>query len=349
MADTQTAPQAPAGLQPIPALGGSVAEAQEALLSLLEPEEETPETEEAQPTEEEESQPIEEDESFEEESEEEEEVEEAEEESEETEGEEEEELYAVTVNGEEVAVSLDELLSGYSRQSDYTRKTQEIANDRKDIESLQQKYNSEMSTIQQERQHYMEALQGIITNSAEGLTKYSDVDWENLKETDPIEFVTKREELRQSQEKVQALQREQYNTQQRHQQEAQKMRAQIVQEEYGKLVEKLPEWGDEDKQKEIASSVRSYASTQGFTEEELNSLVDHRSLLVLMKAEKYDQLQKSNVKSKKLKNKPKVIRAGSGTSNKKSDKSKRTAQMKRLRGTGHIDDASALLEDFIDI
>jgi len=349
MADTQTAPQAPAGLQPTPALGGSVAEAQEALLSLLEPEEETPETEEAQPTEEEESQPIEEDESFEEESEEEEEVEEAEEESEETEGEEEEELYAVTVNGEEVAVSLDELLSGYSRQSDYTRKTQEIANDRKDIESLQQKYNSEMSTIQQERQHYMEALQGIITNSAEGLTKYSDVDWENLKETDPIEFVTKREELRQSQEKVQALQREQYNTQQRHQQEAQKMRAQIVQEEYGKLVEKLPEWGDEDKQKEIASSVRSYASTQGFTEEELNSLVDHRSLLVLMKAEKYDQLQKSNVKSKKLKNKPKVIRAGSGTSNKKSDKSKRTAQMKRLRGTGHIDDASALLEDFIDI
>ena len=349
MADTQTAPQAPAGLQPTPALGGSIDEAQEALLSLLEPEEETPETGEAQPTEEEESQPIEEDESFEEESEEEEEVEEAEEESEETEGEEEEELYAVTVNGEEVAVSLDELLSGYSRQSDYTRKTQEIASDRKDIESLQQKYNSEMSTIQQERQHYMEALQGIITNSAEGLSKYSDVDWENLKETDPIEFVTKREELRQSQEKVQALQREQYNTQQRHEQEAQKMRANIVQEEYGKLVEKLPEWGEEDKQKSIASEIRSYASTQGFTEEELNSLVDHRSLLVLMKAQKYDQLQKSNVKSKKLKNKPKVIRAGSGTSNKKSDKSKRTAQMKRLRGTGHIEDASALLEDFIDI
>ena len=38
MADTQEAPQAPAGLQPTPALGGSVTEAQEALLSLLEPE-----------------------------------------------------------------------------------------------------------------------------------------------------------------------------------------------------------------------------------------------------------------------------------------------------------------------
>ena len=41
MADTQTAPQ-PSGLQPIPALGGSIDEAQEALLSLEEPEKETP-------------------------------------------------------------------------------------------------------------------------------------------------------------------------------------------------------------------------------------------------------------------------------------------------------------------
>jgi len=348
MADTQTAPQ-PTASEPLPELPGSVRAAQEALLGLMEPEEEKPETEEAQPTEEEESQPVEEDESFEEESEEEEEAEEAEEESEETEGEEEEALYAVTVNGEEQEVTLDELLSGYSRQSDYTRKTQEIASDRKEIESLQQKYNSEMATIQQERQHYMEALQGIISNSAEGISQYSDVDWENLKETDPIEYVTKREELRQSQEKVQAMQREQYHTQQRQEQEAQKMRSQIVQEEYGKLVEKLPEWGDEDKQKEIASSVRSYASSQGFTAEELNSLVDHRSLLVLMKAQKYDQLQKSNVKSKKLKNKPKVIRAGTGTSSRNTDKSKRTAQMKRLRQSGHVNDASALFEDFIDL
>ena len=111
MADTQTAPQ-PAATEPLPELPGSVREAQEALLGLIDSEGEIPEdkpkAEEAQPTEEEESQPEEEDESFEEEPEE-------EEESEEPEGEEEEELYAVTVNGEEVAVSLDELLSGYSR------------------------------------------------------------------------------------------------------------------------------------------------------------------------------------------------------------------------------------------
>ena len=65
MADTQEAPQ-PSGLQPIPALGGSIVEAQEALLSLMEPEEEIPKDEEAAPTEEEESTEETQDESLEE-------------------------------------------------------------------------------------------------------------------------------------------------------------------------------------------------------------------------------------------------------------------------------------------
>ena len=348
MADTQTAPQAPAGLQPPQAPDGSIIEAQEALLSLLDPEEEKPQTEEAQPTEEEESQPLEEDESFEEESEEEVE-EESEEESEETEGEEEEELYAVTVNGEEVGVSLDELLSGYSRQSDYTRKTQEIANDRKEMESLQQQYNSEIAQIQQERQQYMDALTNVMQGSMGELEKFANVDWNALRENDPIEYVTTREQYREAQEKIQGLQNEQARAAQTQQAQMQKAQQEMLQVEKGKLIEALPDWGEPEKQKELATNLQSYAKEQGFTADELNSLIDHRSILVLLKAQKYDQLQKSNVKSKKLKNKPKVIRAGTGTNTAKSDKSKRTAQMKRLRGTGHIDDASTLLEDFIDI
>ncbi len=65
MADTQTAPH-PA-TQPAPAPGGSITEAQEALLGIMDTDgeipEEKPKAEEAQPTEEEESQPEEEDES----------------------------------------------------------------------------------------------------------------------------------------------------------------------------------------------------------------------------------------------------------------------------------------------
>ena len=345
MADTQTAPQVPAGLQPIPALGGSVTEAQEALLSLLEPEEETLETEEAQPTEVEESQPEEEDESFEEESEEEE-VEESEDTDEEAA---EDLLYAVTVNGEEQEVSLDELMKGYSRQSDYTRKTQEVSEQRKEFDTMKQQMAGEYQQIQAERQHYVQNLQSLMEGSMAGLDKFAEVNWELLKETDPIEFVTKKEEFRDSQEKVQRMQQEQHAAQQRGAAQAQQEHRRVLAEEGAALVKAVPEWGDSEKKEKMASNIRSYAMENGFTKEELDSLIDHRSILVLLKAQKYDKLQKTDVKSKKLKNKPRVVRAGSGVSRDATKNKQRSAQMKRLRGTGHIEDASALLEDFIDI
>ena len=347
MADTQTAPHPAA--QPIPALGGSVTEAQEALLSLLDSEEEKPKKEEAQPTEVEESQPEEEDESLEDGTEEEEESEEDEEESEETDEEDEEELYLVKVDGEEHGVTLDELLNGYSRQSDYTRKTQELSSDRKEMEELHKTYASEIQQIQAERQQYMENLQQIIEGSASEMAQFTNVDWKELKESDPIEYVTKREELREAQEKVQNLKNHREAARQKQTADTEQMRKSLMKEEHGKLVSALPEWGDTKKQVKLASDIKSYGLSQGFTDEELGSLIDHRSVLVLIKALKYDTMQSSDVKAKKLKNKPKVIRSGKGRSSSQAEKGKRTAQMKRLRGTGHIDDASALLEDFIDI
>ena len=343
MADKQEAPQAPAGLQPIPALGGSITQAQEALLSLEEPEEETPQAEEAQPTEVEESQPEEEDESFEEESEEEEESEDTDEEAEE------DLLYAVTVNGEEQEVSLDELMKGYSRQSDYTRKTQEVSEQRKEFDVMQQQMAGEYQKIQTERQQYVQNLQSLMEGSMSGLDKFAEVNWELLKETDPIEFVTKKEEFRDAQEKVQRLQQEQHVAQQRSAAQAQHEHSRVLAEEGAALVKAIPAWGDAAKQQKMASNLRSYAMESGFTKEELDSLVDHRSILVLLKAQKYDKLQKTDVRSKKLQNKPRVVRAGSGVSKDAAKNKQRSAQMKRLKGTGHLDDASALLEDFIDI
>ena len=315
MADKQPAPQEVGDTQ-----SGSLLEAQEALLKMMEPEEETPETEEAQPTEEEESQPIEEDESLEEEPE-----EESEEEDDEGTDEEAEEdlLYAVTVNGAEQEVSLDELMKGYSRQSDYTRKTQEVSEQRKEFDAMKQNMVQEYRQIQAERQQYAQALQSLMEGNMSGIDKFANVDWEVLKETDPIEYVTRKEEFREAQEKVQNLQREQHMAQQRHHAQSQNEHRHVLQQETPALVTALPDWGDSGKQPAIAKNIRSYAMGNGFTKEELDSLVDHRSILVLLKAQKYDQLQNSDVRGKKLKNKPRVIRSGTGGSKKSDSKSKR--------------------------
>ena len=358
MADTQQQAPQHSGLQPIPALGGSINEAQEALLSLLDPEEEKPKAEEAAPTEEEESTEETQDESLEEdtpdEDGEEEEGEESDEfeesdEAEETEEPEETTLYTVKVNGEDTEVTEDELIRGYSRQSDYTKKTQEIAEERRAIEAAQAQYNSELATLQQERQQYVDALSQVIQSSMAGLEQYNDIDWPTLKAEDPIEYITKRDEYREMQENVRANQHRAAAVQQQQETEMRDVKKRVLQEEHGKLVSAVPEWGDPTTQKKLATDIRTYAIDQGYTPEEIGGLVDHRSLIVLMKAQKYDALQKADVKSKKVKNKPKVVRAGSGTKKTQEGKSKRRAQMKRLRGTGHLDDASALLEDFIDI
>ena len=343
MADTQEAPQETTE-EDGNVIPGGLLEAQNALLRMMESDEENPETEEAEPAEEEESQPVEEDESSEEEPEESEDEEGTDDQSEE----EEDLLYAVTVNGEEQEVTLDELLKGYSRQSDYTRKTQEISEQRKQADAAVQQHLAEVGQIRNERQQYMQTLQNIIDNSGQQFDQFIDVDWDTLKETNPIEYVTKREEYREVQERISSLQQQQHAVAQKHAQDATTLHARTLNQEHHRLVEVLPEWGDPEKQRELGVEIRDYARTQGFADKEISDLIDHRSVLVLRKSMLYDKLNASDIKSKKLKNKPRVVRSGKGASKSTEKRSIRAKSMKRLQQTGHVDDAAALLEDMMN-
>jgi hypothetical protein len=64
----------------------------------------------------------------------------------------------VTVDGEEVDVPLKEALSGYQRQSDYTRKTQELAEERRQVQfarAIQQALdNDPAATVELLKSHY---------------------------------------------------------------------------------------------------------------------------------------------------------------------------------------------------
>ena len=260
MADTLTAP--------LPEQG-SITEAQSAFLGLLEPEEVKPESEESAPTEDvEESTEETQDEPLDEVSEEEEDSvedeEESEEESEEDEGEEEPDVYAVKVNGEELEVSLDELVKGYSRYSDYTRKTQELSSERGKMAELQKQWASEISQSQVERQQYVDALGQFVQQSMVGLEQYANTDWETLREEDPIAFVTKKDEFRDAQERVRQAQAQQGIEQQKQEQEFAKIKHLALQEEHKRLVEAVPEWNDPEKRGTLAKDLSSYALTQGF-------------------------------------------------------------------------------------
>jgi len=353
MVDTQQNPQIVGELPEDPT---SIGTAQEALLSLLdsaeEPVEEKKEEEEQPSTED-----VEESEESEEEAEEVEESPDADDESpeaeEETEDEEVEEstVYTVKVNGQDVEVSEDELIKGYSRQSDYTQKTQELAEYRRQLEQGAQHLQSEIAQTQQARAQYTDAVATAIESNYSHLQNFANIDWERLKTEDREEYLTKRDEYRQAEDSINQLKQKHAEASQQQQQEDAQQHQVILQEEHQKMVNILPQWAEPETQRALAKSVTEFAISKGYTQEELSQLVDHRSILVLMQAKAYEDLtrKQTEVRKKKVKNKPKVVRTKAKKD--KSDKAQavRAERMKRLAQTGHVTDAAGLFEDFVEL
>jgi hypothetical protein len=355
MVDTQEAPHLAGDLPKEP---GSISEAQDAFLGLMDSIEKPEEEEKASPSEEvtedaleEASDEVEEeveeteDETLEDDESEESDEEEVEDESEET------TLYTVTVDGEEHEVTEEELVKGYSRQADYTRKTQQLAEHRKQIDQAVEQYKGEIAQTQQAREQYVSAVAQAIETNYSHLQQFQNVDWERLKTEDREEYLTKRDDYRQAQEQIQSLQTAQGEAQNQAAAEAEKEHKRTVQEEHQKMVSIIPQWGEAETRQAIAKTVSEFALTKGYTQEELNQLVDHRSILVLMQAKAYEDMQKkqNTVRSKKVKNKPKVIRGKAKTEKTSSDSVKRKKQMKRLQQTGRAEDAASLFEDFVEL
>ena len=328
----------------------NLAEAQAAILKTLEADEAQPEvTEEAET----ESQPVSEDEEVtaeyeaesEEESEEEEEYEP--EDNREEEGADVDEMFIVKVDGEDVEVSFDELLEGYSRTSDYTKKTQSIAEERKVIEQAREQFKSEYANLQTERQQYQQALGQLGAQLNAGIMKYQNVDWAKLKDEDPVAYVTKRDEFREEQERIQMVQHQMQQVNAQQQADAEKEHREAVVEQTAKLGQLIPEWNDPKQQPELSKSIREYALAEGYEKEEIDGLIDARSVNVLLKAMRYDALQKADVKTKKVRNRPKMARPG--TKRGKSDAAKRRkAELSQtLQDSGSYKDAAKLIEDLI--
>ena len=333
---------------------GSIVEASEALLSMLDADEAPPTEEPEQPSEVDEESNLEtEDESDSDEAEES--TEESEEdddeyepeENTEEEGDDVAEVYQVKVDGVDTEVSLDELKSGYSRQQDYTKKTQQISEERKKMLELAQAYQAEVQQTQATRQQYIQQIGSYVQQGLHGLQQYGQINWSQLKEEDPLEYVTKRDEFREEQMRVRDMQAQQKHATQLQHQEGQRAYSENLEREQNLLVEALPEWADEKKRPEIAGQIRDYAMSAGLSAEELDSITDHRHVQILLKAAKYDALQGSNLKSKKVKRNPKLVSAGTKKDRAQTNAKKRKSQMNRLADSGSYKDAAKLMEDII--
>jgi Tfp pilus assembly protein PilN len=248
--------------------------------------------------------------------------------------------YRVKVSGEEVEVSLDELLNGYSRTADYQKKTQSLAEQRKAVEAERVKIDEAAKT----RETYAQRLQ-VIEQLLQQQNNPQDL--ARLKEEDPIAWQHHMAEQYERDKQLQAVQMEKQRVQQEQQSHQQAQLQKHIQAEQAKLVEAIPEFKDDVKAEVIRRDIRNYAKSQGFTDQELSQVYDSRAVLALYKAAQYDKLMANKgVTSKKVANAPKTIRPG--TSNPQSSENE-TFKKERavLRQSGNKKDAVRLFERFL--
>ena len=185
-------------------------------------------------------------------------------------------------NGKPVKLSIDEVLEHASKGFDYTQKTQELAEERKTISELaqnvQQQYQLQQATIQETAKLY--AMDSQLAN-------YQNVNWSAWTDNDPVEaqkgwqqyqiLKSQRDEVAQSIQQIQS----QY-TQQTQAQLQKQLRAGAEQ-----LAREIQGWSPD-----LAKSLKSNAATNyGFSDAELDSVVDPRMVKVLHDAYQWRKMQ----------------------------------------------------------
>jgi hypothetical protein len=252
----------------------------------------------------------------------------------------EEPRYRVKAAGEEREVTLDELIKSYQLGTDYTKKSQAVAEERKTVEA-------ERHAIQEAkalRDQYAQRLEMM-----EQMLKPQD-ETENLaylKETDPIGYSVKVAEMVERDKQLNAVRAERERIAQQQEHERQQNLQRYVAEEGQKLISVVPEFADPQKGEALRKNIRDFGKSLGFSDQELASVYDSRAVLTLYKAMQYDKLVASKPEvTKKVAQAPKVIK--SGVSQPRDATSEELKKLKaRAKQSGRVADAASVFERFI--
>lgn len=240
-------------------------------------------------------------------------------------------LHRVKVNGQELEVSLDELKSGYSRDSDYRQKTHSLSLERKNLEE-------EKSVLRQTYDTKIKELDDLMQTANSFISQGSEVDLKAMYEEDPqaaakldFQMRQQREHLANLKKRSEVVKTQQYN--------------QFLNEQKQLAEKAIPELSNPQKALDLKIKMRNTLSNYGFNDDEIGSLSDHRFLLVLKDAMEYKNLKAAKpIVQKKVVNAPKVVKSGTAS----SESSKRSviqSKLGRLKKSGKIQDAhSAILE-----
>jgi len=253
---------------------------------------------------------------------------------------EEEQRFVVKAAGEEREVTLQELIEGYQKGTDYHKKTNALAEQRKAVEAEK----AAVEQAKQARDAYAQRLQ-VMDQFLSQQMKGEDI--ESLKETDPIAYAVKVAEMTRQEKQLQQLRAEQQRIAREQQAEQEVHMERRIAEEAQKVASAIPDYADPKKGEKVRSDLRAFAKSIGYSDAELASATDSRAVVTLWMAAQYQKLQQSKPGvTKKVTEAPKLLKPGTATG--KTIQSEAAKQdFARLKKTGSRQDAARVFERFL--
>lgn len=247
------------------------------------------------------------------------------------------ELHTVKVDGKEIQVPLDELINGYQRNADYTRKTQAVAEERKAV-------TAELEAVRGERAQYSQVLGQLQQQIQQAEPQ---IDWATLERENPAEWTRQKLLQQERRQALSQIEAEQARISAIQQAEQEKALSEQLAAESQKLMEAIPEWKDEKKARAEKADMVKYAQKFGYSPEELAQVNDHRPLLMLRKAMQYDALMEKRATLQPNPAKPSTKPATPGPASVPSKSTELAKAHKRLATTGKVADAAAIFERYL--
>lgn len=194
--------------------------------------------------------------------------------------------FKVKVNGNEVEVPQSELIKGYSREADYTAKTMALAEERKAL-------NARFADELQQQVALFEQMDPILAEAGQ-------IDWQRLAAEDPATYVQLKAAVDERQSVLGQARQKITQARQGSTEEDKAAQAEVARAETQALIAKGKDVGldlsEPEAMNSFAQNAVGYLRGTGFDDGEIAELTDHRALLIIEKARRFDALEAAKAK-----------------------------------------------------
>ncbi len=236
-------------------------------------------------------------------------------------------------DGEEMTVA--DLIKGNLRDRDYRQKTEAVATERKAFAAKSEEVKQFEQQLSADRDFVIELVQSIMPAKPD----------HNMVSVDPLGYAEAKAQYDARKEHLDYLVSVKQHLAEKAAAEQNEAAQATRQREWQATLDKLPELKDSTRLQSFVSEIQKHGAEYGYSLQELQQIgMDHRQVVVMDKAIKWDKLQASKSKVQaKVEGRPPVQRGGTRQSPQTQSARDARVAMDRLKSSGNLRDGVAAL------